>query len=116
MTDDELLASIRPLRWGEVSANADGTWMTSWRILIEPSPHTARTVSQLEGAWPIGFAAVARISGNELHVDVTTERDPMELDIMQATYDLFANIDSSIGRVIEIQGCPRDWWQPFRSQ
>jgi hypothetical protein len=108
---------VYPIQWGKLAQLPDGHWQTTWELELE-----ALAVDRLDrvaaaAADPAaGFSATLTTHGqNRLVLALDTVRWGMEDDYYALTYRAFGLIDAQVGRIRTIQGCPRDWYRPFRA-
>ncbi len=109
---------IKPIRWGTLVRLSPNRWRTTWTIELE-AMDTSQIDEVVSAAYePLaGFEAELTMPGPYTIIAVIeTTRWGMELDYYELTYRLFRLINFRIGRIRFINGVPRDWWRPFRSE
>ena len=112
---DYSAANLRPTVWGSRAELHDGRWETVWRLTFAaPRSRQTTVVHQDEKA---GFRATLETHGGiggELRV--LTREDAMAPEYYPLTFTSFAIVNDAFGEIREIQGCPRDWYAPFRGR
>lgn len=114
MGDSEDLV-VHPLQWGEHTQLPSGYWRTTWTIQLESlNGAQVKDVEVAASDSEAGFTVAIYTNENSvLEIEIETVRRAMEDDYHILTYRLFRLIDSRLGRILLLQGSPRDWWPPF---
>lgn len=108
-------ANLRPTVWGSRAELDDGRWETVWHLTFTaPRSREALVVHEDEES---GFRATLQTHGGTAgELRVLTHQDAMAPDYYPLTFTSFAIVNDTVGEIREIQGCPRDWYAPFRDR
>jgi hypothetical protein len=118
MTDEYRKDQIIRVAVPQWHRRADGRWIREWLVQLVGAPPAdwSTRLAQFPGD---GMETIATLDadGRTLHITCLTELEPLSDEMfLVAAYRMLERIDQGIGQIEQIQGQPRDVWQPFRTR
>lgn len=106
--------SIIVHNWPKLYKNSEGHWERTWEIVLQEPVSELSSVRTLESDLKNHEKWISvKVSGDTLHVTVTTVRWGWDDDLYGYSYEILKSINDSIGEIKIIQGQKRDLWPPW---